>query len=256
MATSTTSPLLAGTFGDCCFAASVKHEGDPVGRIESIADFQTYVADPPGPTTGPKKVVLFLADVYGPFHNSTKLLQDFYASNGFYVLGVDYFFGEYISQHEDAPGFDRGEWAEKKLKYALGVTGKWIDAVIKLHGEDAKYFAVGYCFGGPFTMNLAATDKITAAAFAHPAFLSEDQFKQVKRPLLMSCAEIDHTFPTPARHRAENILAEIKATYHVQVFSGVVHGFTRGDKTVENIRWAREQSAQSVMTWFKRFAEA
>ncbi|KJA22048.1 hypothetical protein HYPSUDRAFT_139718 [Hypholoma sublateritium FD-334 SS-4] len=255
MATSTTSPLLAGTFGDCCFSASVKHEGDPVGRVDTIAGFQTYVSDPPVSTTGPKKVVLYLSDVYGPFLDSIKLLQDFYASNGFYVLGVDYFFGEYISQHEHTPGFDRTQWAENKLKYALGVTDKWIDAVRTLHGQDAKYFAVGYCFGGPFTMNLAATDKITAAAFAHPAFLSEDHFKNVKCPLLMSCAETDHTFPTSARHRAEDILAEIKATYHVQVFSGVLHGFTRGDKTVENIRWAREQSAQSVMTWFNRFAQ-
>lgn len=85
MATSTTSPLLAGTFGDCCFVASVKHEGDPTGRIETIADFQTYIADPPASSTtstGPKKVVLFFADVYGPFVNTTKLLQDYYASNG------------------------------------------------------------------------------------------------------------------------------------------------------------------------------
>jgi hypothetical protein len=71
----------------------------------------------------------------------------------------------------------------------------------------------------------------------------------------------------------------VKATYHVQVFSGVEHGFTRGDPTVENIReysvdyllavlemfvlmiyfvdddvgWARQQSAESIVAWFKRF---
>lgn len=49
--------------------------------------------------------------------------------------------------------------------------------------------------------------------------------------------EHDITFPTSERHRAEEILAEIKATYHVQVFSGVEHGFAaRGDITLENIR--------------------
>jgi hypothetical protein len=53
----------------------------------------------------------------------------------------------------------------------------------------------------------------------------------------LSFAETDQTFPTESRHRAEGILAEIKATYHVQVFSGVVHGFaTRGDPTIEHIR--------------------
>ena len=49
--------------------------------------------------------------------------------------------------------------------------------------------------------------------------------------------ETDKTFPKESRRRAEDILEEIKATYHVQLFSGVSHGFgTRGDPEVENSR--------------------
>lgn len=49
--------------------------------------------------------------------------------------------------------------------------------------------------------------------------------------------ETDSTFPKESRRRAEDILEEIKATYHVQIFSGVSHGFgTRGDPNVENSR--------------------
>ena len=49
--------------------------------------------------------------------------------------------------------------------------------------------------------------------------------------------ETDHTFPKESRRRAEDILEEVKATYHVQIFSGVTHGFgTRGDPEVENSR--------------------
>jgi dienelactone hydrolase family protein len=49
--------------------------------------------------------------------------------------------------------------------------------------------------------------------------------------------ETDHTFPKESRRRAEDILEEVKATYHVQIFSGVAHGFgTRGDPDVENSR--------------------
>ena len=49
--------------------------------------------------------------------------------------------------------------------------------------------------------------------------------------------ETDHTFPKESRRRAEDILEEVKATYHVQIFSGVTHGFgTRGDPDVENSR--------------------
>ena len=49
--------------------------------------------------------------------------------------------------------------------------------------------------------------------------------------------EIDKSFPKESRRRAEDILEEVKATYHVQVFSGVAHGFgTRGDPEAENSR--------------------
>ena len=49
--------------------------------------------------------------------------------------------------------------------------------------------------------------------------------------------ETDKSFPKESRRRAEDILEEIKATYHVQIFSGVSHGFgTRGDPEVENSR--------------------
>ena len=49
--------------------------------------------------------------------------------------------------------------------------------------------------------------------------------------------ETDQTFPKESRRRAEDILEEVKATYHIQIFSGVTHGFgTRGDPSVENSR--------------------
>jgi dienelactone hydrolase len=49
--------------------------------------------------------------------------------------------------------------------------------------------------------------------------------------------ETDFTFPTESRRRAEDILIETKATYHIQLFSGVQHGFaTKGDPTNENTR--------------------
>jgi dienelactone hydrolase len=44
-------------------------------------------------------------------------------------------------------------------------------------------------------------------------------------PLFLSCAETDHTFPAPSRHRAEELLTAGKRTFHIQLFSGVSHGF-------------------------------
>ena len=59
---------------------------------------------------------------------------------------------------------------------------------------------IGYCFGGPFVLDLAATDDVVAGsfvvpeillylnfdvvAFAHPAFVTDEQFKNIKSGLL------------------------------------------------------------------------
>jgi hypothetical protein len=49
----------------------------------------------------------------------------------------------------------------------------------------------------------------------------------------LDALETDFTFPTESRRRAEDILIETKATYHIQLFSGVNHGFaTRGDPAI------------------------
>lgn len=54
---------------------------------------------------------------------------------------------------------------------------------------------------------------------------------------LKDTTEIDHTFPLPFRRRAEDILLEVKANYHFQVFAGVAHGFAvRGDPEVDQTR--------------------
>jgi len=184
------------------------------------------------------------------------LLQDYFASQGFHVLGLDYFFGDYYNAHIDQVGFDQNAWFAMCKERAAGPTPKWIKAVHEIYGEDAKYCAVGYCFGAPFTMDLSAKSEVVAAAIVHPAFLDEDHFKKIKAPVLLSCAENDFLFPTPARHRAEDIMTKNKSSHYIQIFSGVEHGFaTRGDVSVENIRWAKEESARSVAGWFKRFGE-
>ena len=77
------SPVLAGPPGDCC-VKGVKHFGEPSGETITIAGVQTYLSKPP-PAKGSlddKKIILFLADVFGPFYINAQLLQDYYASHG------------------------------------------------------------------------------------------------------------------------------------------------------------------------------
>ncbi|KAJ8691497.1 hypothetical protein PTI98_011063 [Pleurotus ostreatus] len=247
------SPVIAGPPSDCCFT-TVQHVGTPVGQTITIAGVPTYVSTP---KSNLKKVILFFPDVYGPFYVNNQLLQDSFAANGYLVLGVDYFLGDPVQNHDGEQGFDRPAWFAKARVNAADVLPGWIDGVRQKYGvHGISYSAVGYCFGAPYVFELLSGDMVSAGAVAHPTLINEDHLFKIQKPLLLSCAEIDHTFPLDKRRRAEDILIERKANYHFQIFSGVAHGFAiRGDPSVENTRWAKEQSAKSIVEWFDRFSK-
>ena len=79
---------------------------------------------------------------------------------GFYVVGLDYFFGDTIDLHNEEASFDRNAWFAKSRKQATEATPGWVKAVREIYGarlaftfyvclsneaigEDAKYTAVG-----------------------------------------------------------------------------------------------------------------
>jgi len=140
------------------------------------------------------------------------------------------------------------------MAFGLENVPKWMEQVAKQFGNDeTKYASVGYCFGAPFVMNtLQSGTMVTAGAIAHPAFLHESHFKNCAKPIFFSCAETDHTFPAPSRHRGEEILTQDKRVYHFQLFSGVEHGFAlRGNMDDPYERWVKEESAASIVRWFR-----
>ncbi|RPD54501.1 alpha/beta-hydrolase [Lentinus tigrinus ALCF2SS1-6] len=231
------STILAGPCGDCC-SRTVQHSGVARGTIEVIANLQTYVARPHPNLEDTQlrklKVILFFADVFGALYINSKLAMDYWADNGYLVLGVDYFEGDSRAIHEGKPGWNVDEWVQPYRASAAKITSPWIEAVRDRYG---------YCFGAPFVMDLLATDWVTAGAFAHPAFLDENHFRNLKQD--------DFTFPHAARRRAEDILVEQHATHTVQIFSGARHGYaTRADPELRTERWAKEETARATLNWF------
>ncbi|KAH7925374.1 alpha/beta-hydrolase [Leucogyrophana mollusca] len=249
---------------DLCFQ-TVQHTGTPVGEAITITiadgtEVPTYLSGPPVSTdaTGPKNIILYFSDVFGPFYINSQLIQDYFASHGFTVLGIDYFNGDPVGGHLGQPGFDRATWRDKALKQAIAWVPQWVEVVKARYGtEGVRYHAVGYCFGAPYSLELAGSGLLASAVVAHPTNLQEHHFRAAKAPLLFGCAETDQAFPPESRRRAEDILVEMKAPYYFQIFSGVSHGFaTRGDPSVDSERWAKEECARGMVEWFKRFSSS
>ncbi|PCH34364.1 alpha/beta-hydrolase [Wolfiporia cocos MD-104 SS10] len=247
---------IANSPGQCCLK-SVEHTGTARGTTEKIAGVDTYISRPAN-LGEDRRIILFFADVYGPFFLNSQLIMDYWASHGYLVLALDYFEGDPIQNYLPRVGKDYSiefDFVPAKMIRAKQLAPPWLEAIREQFGTlQTKWITVGYCFGASFVMDCLATDWIIAGAFAHPAFLKDDHFKSLKQPLLLSCAETDHTFPLEYRRKAEDILVEKKATYHIQVFSGVTHGFAlRGNVNDPVAKWAKEQSAEAILSWFNMF---
>ncbi|KAI0066689.1 alpha/beta-hydrolase [Artomyces pyxidatus] len=247
---------LAGPLGECC-TKFVQHTGEAKGVVEELAGAKMYVSYPPTKADKYERIIFYWPDVFGPFFINSQLIMDYFASKGYLVVAVDLFFGEPIQVRRTKPNFEIWSWIKPIRERADPLVPVWVDAVKERYGlPTTKYATVGYCFGGRDVMTLAATEWLTVAAFGHPSMIDESHFKALKSPLLMACAEIDETFSRESRHRAEEILVENKADYHIQVFSKVAHGFAlRGNMDVPLERWAKEQSASSIIEWFDRFCK-
>ncbi|KAI0696878.1 hypothetical protein C8T65DRAFT_663083 [Cerioporus squamosus] len=120
---------------------------------------------------------------------------------------------------------------EPLKKKAPSLAKPWIEEVRKAYA-GAKFFCIGNCFGAPYVMELLAEDWVTAGVFAHPSFLEDTHFKNLKRPLLLLCSEEDFGFTTELRCRAIDILIDSKE-YSVVLCGGVSHAFaTRADTSI------------------------
>nr|GAT46359.1 dienelactone hydrolase [Mycena chlorophos] len=276
-AASAPDPVIAAPSGVCCIEG-YPHVGTPKGEFVSIAEVETYVTRPPSKEQENRVIFkLYFPDVWGinDFQNG-QLLCDYFASNGFLVLALDYFCGDPVTKHRTGnapnPGFDFEAWKAKHQAFAKVAVPKWIAAVKAQFGtETTKYACVGYCFGAPYVMDCLSSSTSPSpsglgthvGAFGHPAFLNESHFTNCARPLFLSCAETDHTFPAEARHRAEELLTqrakEVDSKgmrFQIQLFSGVSHGFSlRGDMSNPWERYAKEESASGIVRWFKMFMD-
>ncbi|KUI63116.1 Protein AIM2 [Cytospora mali] len=238
----------------CCLDGNI-HDGKPRGRYTTIADVETYIARP-GPGRDNGRVVFYFPDVWGLFTN-TLLIVDAFADAGYLTVALDYFRGDPVwkhrrNRHDNNIDFDYQAWKEKHTTFADGCVPKWVDAVKQQYGSvETRYACVGYCFGAPYVCNALADDMASVGAFAHPAFLQEHHFANLKGPLFLSCSEIDHTFETPSRRLALDILQSRKKSYHLQLFSGVEHGFAlRGNMDNPYERYVKEESLKGIIQWF------
>lgn len=86
------------------------------------------------------------------------------------------------------PDFDYEAWKRKHTTFANQAVPKWVDEVKDRYRQEGKtkFACVGYCFGAPYVCDELAKDTVTVGAFAHPAFLKEHHFENLKGELYIA----------------------------------------------------------------------
>jgi len=240
-----------------CCTVGVKHEGETTGTLTKIAGgIEAYIAEPKGKTVHEKTAILFLPDVIGIWENS-KLIADQYAANGYYTLIPDLFNGDALSLNRPE-GFDLMSWLTKGTGGNNPHTYEAVDPIveksIKWLKEQGftKIGAVGYCFGAKYVVRfLTSTGGLSVGFVAHPSFVDESELAAITGPLSIAAAETDQIFPAEKRHKSEDILIKTKQPYQINLFSGVVHGFSvRCDLSKKVEKFAKEQAFLQAVNWF------
>ncbi|KAF3399451.1 hypothetical protein DPV78_006185 [Talaromyces pinophilus] len=236
--------------GSCCYKG-VKHEGQPVGSISTVKDFEVYTSYPENKSTD--YAVLILTDVMGHKFNNAQLIADQFAANGFFVFMPDLFHGDPV-QLNRGPDFDFAKWLQG---HGPATADPIVEASITELREKykvKKIAAVGYCFGAKYVVRHLhpKQNKIDVGYVAHPSFIEADELKAIGGPFSISAAETDTIFPAEKRHESESILKETGLPYQINLYSGVEHGFAvRAELSNKVAKYAKENAFLQALAWFE-----
>lgn len=233
-----------------CCAKVVFQQGTPKGQIKKLCGLECYVTE--NYSESAKKFLFLFTDIYGLGLVNTLLVADRLGSCLDYpVIVMDFLQNDpYVSggaQTLDA-------WLGAHTPEVITPILEKFFTAFKSSFPDTTFLAgIGYCFGARYLAPyLTADGLLHAGAFAHPSFVSEEAFDAIRKPLLLSCAEVDTIFPREARFKSEEILQKNKLHYQFDIFSQVSHGFTvRGDLSVPEVKYAAEKALTDQVLWFR-----
>jgi dienelactone hydrolase len=142
-------------------------------------------------------------------------------------------------------------------------TGRALAALVARPEVDGKRVAaIGYCFGGTMSFELAlASADIRAAVGFHSglAVTSPGDAKNIKGKVMALLGADDPGIPPEARQEFEKIMRDGKVDWQMTLYGGVVHSYTNKDADKmgrpEFLRYDATADARSWQAMCDLFAE-
>ncbi|KAI6097365.1 Alpha/Beta hydrolase protein [Pisolithus croceorrhizus] len=164
-----------------------------------------------------------------------KLLVNNFARKGYLTIAPDYLHGDPTPPYaRNNPKFNVRAWTENHTEE---VTWPLIHKVIRALREDGvtSFVVTGYCFGGPYAINLAICQTVDVLIVTHPSRIEGMTIFQTladegKAPFLLELGSEDTELSPCDQQEIDSIFGKYCHGYKRKVWDGCPHGFAvRGD---------------------------
>ncbi|KAM4116142.1 hypothetical protein ACJW30_02G028400 [Castanea mollissima] len=221
------------------------------GTVQEFGGLQTYVTGSPHS----KLAILLLSDGFGYEAPNFRKLADKVAAAGFFVVVPDFFHGDPVTDLND-PKFDQDTWMKAHNTDEGFEDAKPVIEALKSKGFSA-IGAAGFCWGAMVLVKLASSTDLQAAVLLHPGRITEDEINNVKIPISILGAEIDHSSP-PERMKqfGKNLSEKSEFDSFVKIYPGVAHGWTvRYNVEDESAVKSAEEAHLDMLNWFTKYVK-
>lgn len=227
--------------------------GCGAGTVQQLGGLNTYVTGSGPPNS--KSAILLISDVFGYEAPLFRKLADKVSGDGFLVVAPDFFYGDPIVDLNN-PQFDREAWRKIHNTDKGYVDAKSVIAALKSKGVSA-IGAAGFCWGGVVAAKLASSHDIQAAVVLHPGPITVDDINEIKVPVAILGAEIDHVSPPEDLNRFGEILsAKLKNDCLVKIYPRVSHGWTvRYNVEDEFAVKSAEEAHEDMINWLTKYVK-
>ncbi|KAI8920453.1 dienelactone hydrolase [Entophlyctis helioformis] len=234
----------------CCVEGYL-WRGTPHGTESTLGGLPTYVAHPPsGASTA--TAVLFIHDIFGWKAVNPRLLCDRMAAiSGHSVYMPDFYAGECVG----TPGNLKEDAMVFLGRHGIEAAGSRIEAALTaLRAAGVQRIgAVGYCWGGRYSLRLGRHELVRAVVAAHPSLVDPAaDVTPTHAATLLVMAGTDTMFEG---ERKASAIAAIKAAgvdLEVADYPSTKHGFSvRGPEDEANLA-ARDDACTKTAKWFAK----
>ncbi|KAJ4967752.1 hypothetical protein NE237_014453 [Protea cynaroides] len=215
------------------------------GFVQEFAGLNTYITG----SLDSKVAILLVSDIFGYEAPNFRKLADKVAAAGFLVVVPDFFYGDPFDTQKNRTDWIAAHGTDKGFEDA-----KPVISALKSKGVSA-IGAAGFCWGAKVVVELAKSDEIQAVVLLHPSRVTVDDIREVKTPISILGAEIDHASPPELVKQFEEILSvKHEASFFVKIFPGVAHGWTvRYDVANELAVKKAEEAHVDMLNWFTQY---